>query len=159
MDGKRAFAKRGRGSIYPYHTPDAQKIPRRDWYGPNLRYVIDYKPVEPDSFTGEDQPAVRITVDDPFVDTKVIKDVPTYKEYKAAVYAENDVGMAVVGPEWSTGRSGETAPSAAPKNFELESKDGPSAATFRWDAIDATTVNGELKGYKTSQNSIFGFKA
>lgn len=146
-------------------------MPRRDWYGPNFKYLIQYRNKTSDEYR-------NYTVDDPYRSSAVIPDVEPFTEHDVLVWAMNEKGMPRVRPAVHSGISGESrkdlqffgakcvrrwrnvsdfqigqffrilVPEAAPAGFKLKTRDGPSSATFHWVPVDPRTLNGEFKGYK-----------
>ncbi|CAJ0929223.1 unnamed protein product, partial [Mesorhabditis belari] len=120
---------------------------REEWNGPNFRYKIKYRPLDPPNAQWEEA-----DVPDPFADRYTInleddKDSRPFQPYEIQVQAVNDEGTSAVNPETIQGRTGEGVPSAIVEGFRVVSKKGTSA-TFAWNAIDPVTANGNFTGYK-----------
>lgn len=64
---------------------------------------MEYKPTNDTT-----KPFQRHDVEDPFVDSVVINDVPSFIDYTVKVWAQNEEGRAVVAPHAVYGKSGES---------------------------------------------------
>jgi len=80
-----------------------QPLHRRDWNGPKLSYVLEYWPSNETSAG-----ARKERIEDPYRESAVINDVPSYTDYTVKVWAENAHGQAVVAPRAVAGKSGES---------------------------------------------------
>lgn len=120
-----------------------EPVPRRDWYGENFSYVIQYRPKD----SPQDTPFTNITINDPKQGSISIDNLPTFKEYEVVVSSQNKEGQPSVKAPVLEGFSGEDLPMDAPAEFKVRSVQKTSAS-FVWKPVDKNRVRGQLKGYK-----------
>jgi hypothetical protein len=88
-------------------------------------------------------------VNDPFGDAATIEftEPQPWKPYEVRVRARNNNGPALVEPATVEGRTGEAIPEQRPENFRVVNV-GASSATFLWDQVDESQIQGNFTGYK-----------
>lgn len=87
----------------------------------------------------------------------VIRDQPSFQQYRIKVIAINELGEANVSPKEVIGYSGENIPLQAPLNFTLLQVQSPTTALLSWNPVSLESVRGHFKGYKIktwTENSI-----
>jgi len=80
-------------------------VPRRDWFGENFSYLIQYRLKDREG--GTNATFVNVTVDDPRQSSVTIADLATFKEYEVAVWSRNSLGEPLIKPQILSGHSGE----------------------------------------------------
>ncbi|MFH4975053.1 hypothetical protein AB6A40_001762 [Gnathostoma spinigerum] len=118
-------------------------MPRKDWNGPNFHYIVKYRPAGSSADWKEEK------VDNPFADRHTVelslKD--PYQPYEVQVQSVNDEGTSIITPLSVKGFTGEGVPAVTPSGFKVSSIDSTSA-TFEWDPVDPSQVQGNFVGYK-----------
>ncbi|NXQ07510.1 NGCA protein, partial [Vidua macroura] len=116
-----------------------QPLPPGDWNAPELRYRVQWRPLEP----GRGRWA-EATVGDPPL---VVRDTPTFSPYEIRVQAVNEAGK---GPEPPVviGYSGEDLPLVYPENVGVEILNSTSVRVT-WSLGGAVRdLRGHLRGYR-----------
>ncbi|KAI1726468.1 fibronectin type III domain-containing protein [Ditylenchus destructor] len=116
-------------------------MPREEWNGEGFSYQVQYR-----AKGGEWK---EVVVDDPFSQKLTIDlgDRHPWEPYEVQVRARNKLGESLVAPEIVEGRTGEGDPGVTPTNFRVRDITATSA-TFLWDPVDPSKVQGNFTGYK-----------
>ncbi|XP_036066058.1 neuronal cell adhesion molecule a isoform X16 [Oryzias melastigma] len=108
--------------------------------GPGLKYKVHWKRRD-----GEENWSSQNVVDK---SEFVLTGTPTYVPYEIKVQALNDYGNGP-DPEIVIGYSGEDVPLSAPEKVQVKVKDS-TLAEVHWEPVNASSVRGQLQGYKVS---------
>ncbi|PIO64975.1 fibronectin type III domain protein, partial [Teladorsagia circumcincta] len=112
------------------------------WNAPHLQYLVRYKLDEPHTAWTE------FVVEDPMANHTIIREQPTFRRFQVQVRAVNAIGPSILEPEIVKGFSGEDVPSVPPSNFRVEKVVNFSTVSFKWEAVEESTVNGFFRGYE-----------
>lgn len=117
-------------------------MPEIEHNAPRFQYRVFWRRDIP----GEQDNVVDIS--DWRISELVIRDQPSFEQYRIKVIAMNENGEANVAPKEVIGYSGEDEPLQAPSNFTLLQVQSPTTALLSWNPVSLDSVRGHFKGYK-----------
>lgn len=139
-----------------------QPMARHQWNGPGLKYLVRYrltddrnnvtnrggKTEEDREGDGSGAKWHEFFVEDPFANSTIIREQPTFRPYHVQVRAVNVQGFSAAEPDIVLGWSGEDVPLEVPKQLRVLAHHNYTAVTVQWEPVSESSVRGHFQGYR-----------